>query len=64
MTAERITALPESHACSKARSSVQYVSELLTELDGTQLHQGEILPNPQGPLVLKMVDEDLVMGLS
>jgi len=64
MTAERITALPESQACSKARSSVQYVSELLTELDGTQLHQGEILPNPQGPLVLKMVDEDLVMGLS
>ena len=43
---------------------MQYVSELLTELDGTQLHQGEILPNPQGPLVLKMVDEDLVMGLS
>lgn len=43
---------------------MQYVNELLTEVDGIQLHQGEILPNPQGPLVLRMVDKDLVMGLS
>lgn len=29
-----------------------------------QLHWGKILPNLQGPLVLRMVDEDLIMGLS
>lgn len=64
MTAECITALPDSQACSKACSSVQYVNEQLTQAYSMQLHWGKMLPNLQGPLVLRMVDKDSSMGLS